>query len=133
MFHRLKLVIAASIAVASFATSVSAVETPRVRAYSVKVNYSDLDLTSREGAREMLDRLERAAIKVCGGKGHFYPMYRTYTGRATRFFKECREDALSRAVAAVDSRELWYAFGQQRPTPTASRRAVRQVRSSQVH
>jgi UrcA family protein len=113
MFHRLKLAVVAGIATTAFGMSMSAMsaETPRVRAYSVKVNYSDLDLTKEEDARQMLDRLERAASTVCGGNERFYGAHKSFTGRAARFFEECRDEALSRAVATVDSQELWLAFG----------------------
>jgi UrcA family protein len=111
MFQRLKLAVVAGIAMTAFTMSAMAAETPRVRAYSVKVNYSDLDLTKEEDAREMLGRLERAASIVCGGNDRFSVAYKSPTGRSARFFEECREDALSRAVATVDSRELWVAFG----------------------
>jgi UrcA family protein len=111
MFHRVKLAVVAGIAMTAFTMSAMSAETPRVRAYSVKVNYSDLDLTKADDAREMLGRLERAASTVCGGNERFYPTYKSLTGRPARFFEECREDALSRAVATVDARELWAAFG----------------------
>ena len=114
MFRRITLAAIASIAMTAFTFSALAAETGRVRAYSIKVRFSDLDLTKKEDAREMLGRLERAASTVCGGKERFYySPHTTYTGRSSKLFEECREDALSRAIAKVDARELWHAFGAQ--------------------
>lgn len=110
MFHRARLAIAAAIAMSAFTASATAAEMPDVRAYSTKVSYSDLDLTKEADARQMLERLERASFKVCGGNERFYPAYKTQTGRMARFFQECRDDALARAVATVDAQELWEAF-----------------------
>ncbi len=114
MFQGIKLaVVAGIIAMTSFTMSASAAQTTRVRAYSVKVNYSDLDLASDSDARELLGRLDRAAFEACGGNERFYPAYKTRVGRAAELFQECREDALSRAVATVDAQKLWHAFGVQ--------------------
>jgi len=111
MFHRVKVAVAAGIAMAAFSVSAMSAQTAVVRAYSVKVNYSDLDLTREGDARKLLERLERAASAVCGSNGAFSSPYRTYSGRIARSIQLCREDALSRAVATVDSRQLWLAFG----------------------
>lgn len=114
MFQRTKLALVAGIAVAAFTVSAGAAEAPRgYRAYSVKVTYGDLDLTREDDARVMLDRLDRAAFSVCGGNERFYAEHKTRSGRVARAVRECREDALARAVATVDSQKLWYAFGSQ--------------------
>jgi UrcA family protein len=115
MFQRTKLALIASVATAAFSLSASAAEeAPRgYRAYSVKVSYGDLDLTTANDARVMLDRLDRAAFAVCGGNERFYAEYKTRSGRVAKAFRDCREDALARAVATVDSQKLWYAFGAQ--------------------
>jgi len=110
MFHRSRLAIVAGITMSAFAASAATAGAPEFRAYSVTVNYSDLDLTKDADARQMLDRLDRASFKACGGNEQFDPAHRTRTGRFAQFFQECRDDALARAVATVDSQKLWQVF-----------------------
>lgn len=63
---------------------------------SVAVTYSDLDLTSQEGASAMLGRLRHAAERVCGRPSEMGLRHR----RAAR---ACADAALRDAVAATEA------------------------------
>jgi UrcA family protein len=69
----------------------------------VQVSYHDLDLQKEADARVLLKRLERAAYRACGGNPKLYLSYRVIPDRTVEVFKECREEAVARAVAAVHS------------------------------
>ena len=59
-----------------------------------EVRFSDLNLNDEQDARVLLQRIERAAKKACGGHASFS----SYTGGLERSFYECRDDAVRRAV-----------------------------------
>jgi|GEM_PF-1263284 UrcA family protein len=58
------------------------------------VHYGDLNLNAEQDARIMLQRIERAAKKACGGHAAFS----SYTGALDPTFEECRVKAIQRAV-----------------------------------
>lgn len=58
------------------------------------VYYGDLNLNAEQDAKIMLQRIERAAKKACGGHATFS----SYTGWLDRTFEECRGKAIQRAV-----------------------------------
>jgi UrcA family protein len=61
----------------------------------IAVHYGDLDLKAEQDAKIMLQRIERAAKKACGG----HPDFSSYTGSLdSRTFEECRGRAIQRAV-----------------------------------
>lgn len=60
----------------------------------VVVHYGDLDIQSERDAKIMLQRIERAAKKACGGQ----PTFSTTTGGLDRTFEECRDKAIQRTV-----------------------------------
>lgn len=64
-----------------------------VRGRSV-VYYGDLDIETEQDAKVMLQRIERAAKKACGGQ----PTFSTYTGSLDHTFEECRSEAIQRIV-----------------------------------
>jgi UrcA family protein len=64
----------------------------------VRVEYRQAELRDEAGARKVFQRLKHAATEACQGGGALG------YGRA---FRECRRDALSRAVKAIDSPQLW--------------------------
>ena len=64
------------------------------------VGYSDLDLTTTQGARTLLERIEQASDEVCGGA-------RLATSFIERHeFNSCRVAAASRAVKRVHNQLL---------------------------
>jgi UrcA family protein len=64
-----------------------------IRGHSV-VYYGDLLLDTDQGAKIMLQRIERAAKKACGG----HPTFSSYTGALDRTFVECRDKAIQRTL-----------------------------------
>ena len=58
------------------------------------VYYGDLNLNAEQDAKIMLQRIERAAKKACGG----HPTFSSYTGALDRTYEECRGEAIQRAV-----------------------------------
>lgn len=58
------------------------------------VYYGDLNIEIEQDARIMLQRIERAAKKACGG----HPTFSTYTGGLDHTFEECRDTAIQRTV-----------------------------------
>jgi UrcA family protein len=68
----LKVLAAAALASAGLAAAANAqsdVQSPARPEARVAVSYADLNLASPAGAERMLDRIERAAEKACGGRG----------------------------------------------------------------
>jgi UrcA family protein len=64
-----------------------------IRGRSV-VHYGDLNIETEQDAKIMLQRIERAAKKACGGHATFS----TYTGSLDHTFEECRGEAIQRTV-----------------------------------
>jgi UrcA family protein len=64
-----------------------------IRGRSV-VHYDDLNIDTEQDAKSLLQRIERAARKACGG----HPTFSSYTGALDHTFEECRGDAVQRAV-----------------------------------
>jgi UrcA family protein len=58
------------------------------------VHYGDLNIETEQDAKIMLQRIERAAKKACGG----HPTFSSYTGGLDRTFEECRNEAIQRTV-----------------------------------
>jgi UrcA family protein len=58
------------------------------------VHYGDLHIETERDAKIMLERIERAAKRACGG----HPTFSTYTGGLDGTFKECRDEAIARTV-----------------------------------
>jgi len=64
-----------------------------IRGRSV-VYYGDLNIETEHDAKIMLQRIEQAAKKACGG----HPTFSTYTGGLDHTFEECRGEAIQRTV-----------------------------------
>jgi UrcA family protein len=58
------------------------------------VFYGDLKIDTDQDAKILLQRIERAAKKACGG----HPTFSTYTGSLDHTFEECRCEAIQRTV-----------------------------------
>jgi UrcA family protein len=110
MFNRYALALAATIAVAAGAEIADGAESSRVRVGSVTVAYGDLDLSSEADARVMLKRLEHAARRACGGNPQMHPAHSLMPRRVNQVYRECRAEAVARAVAHVNEPVLSVAF-----------------------
>ena len=88
------------------------------------VYYGDLNLNAEQDAKIMLQRIEQAAKKACGG----HPTFSSYTGRLDDTFDECRGEAIERTVKQLSAptvtriyseamrRESRYRWARQRQT-----------------
>jgi UrcA family protein len=63
------------------------------------VYYGDLNLNAEQDAKIMLERIEQAAKKACGG----HPTFSSYTGRLDYTFGECRSEAIARTVKQLSA------------------------------
>jgi UrcA family protein len=99
---RLGLVAAIGIIAAS-QSALGASRVERVEVGRVTVSYSDLDLSARGDARVMLTRLQHAAYKACGGDARMHPDYNLMWQHVDKAYQDCRNDAVSKAVVAVDA------------------------------
>lgn len=70
---------------------------------SERVSYADLDIDRPEDAQVLMSRIKNAAYRVCGGDPRRHMSYTLIPGRVEAAFKECREDAVAQAMAAVES------------------------------
>lgn len=70
---------------------------------SVRVTYTDLDLSQQADVQILLDRIEKAAYRACGGNPRRHPSYSVMPNHTEAVFKECREDAIARAVGVIDA------------------------------
>ena len=70
---------------------------------SVRVSYADLDLAQPADAEVLLGRIKHAAYRACGGDPRRHMSYTLIPARVEAAYKECREDAVARAMATVES------------------------------
>ena len=70
---------------------------------SVRVAYADLDLSQDADVRLLLGRIEKAAYRACGGNPRRHPSYSLMPNHTEAVFKNCREDAIARAVGVIDA------------------------------
>lgn len=70
---------------------------------TVRVPYADLDLTQQSHVQILLDRIEKAAYRACGGNPRRHPGYGLVPRRTEAVYKECREEAVARAVGEIDA------------------------------
>lgn len=68
-----------------------------------RVTYADLDLSRQADARILLDRIKKAAYRACGGDPRRHPAHTLMPRRTEMAFKDCREDAVARAIDSIDA------------------------------
>ena len=73
---------------------------------TVPVAYADLDLTRQADVQILLGRIEKAAYRACGGNPRRHSSYDMTPSYTAAVFKECREDAIARAIGAIDAPAL---------------------------
>ncbi len=103
--YRLLKISAAAIAVAAFAQSAAAqpASASSVVVKQVVVTYADLDLKNEAGTAALLDRIEHAADRACGGNPQFDANYQIAREFLTREYEQCRASAVSGAVAGISA------------------------------
>ena len=75
------------------------------------VHYGDLNLNAEQDAKIMLQRIERAAKKACGGHAAFS----SYTPTLDHTFEECRGKAIQRAVKQLGAPLVTRIYSEARP------------------
>ena len=111
LFTSACLAVFAATAVASAAAAQSSVANPPV--VSRTVHLGDIDLHTQAGAKEAARRIHVAADFVCGGDNTLW--------RQDSDFDACRNDAVDRALAALQAPMVSAALGRQTPTGLAAR------------
>jgi UrcA family protein len=92
----LTLTLGASVLVLAAAPAASVSAQP-VQRFSATVKYSDLNLSSRDGARAMYQRIKSTARKLCGNE----PDIGEIGGRDS--WRTCVNDAVDNAVAGLNA------------------------------
>ena len=104
MFRSVRFSLVAALGIVAASQSVfAASHVDGVEVGRVTVSYSDLDLNTAAGARLMLTRLQVAAYRACGGDPRLNPNYDLMGPGIERAYRECRGNAVSRAVTTVDA------------------------------
>jgi UrcA family protein len=75
------------------------------------VYYGDLNLALPQDAKIMLERIEQAATKACGG----HPTFSGYTGRLDSTFQDCRGEAVARTVEQLGAQLVTRLYSEARP------------------
>ena len=96
----LKIVGITLAAAALLATTAQAAPANTIRK-DVQVVYSDLDLSTDGGARELLGRIELASAQACGGSPYFYSTYNVAPSLASKEFNTCRAGAITTAMKSL--------------------------------
>ena len=96
----LKIVGITLAAAALLATTAQAAPANTIRK-DVQVAYSDLDLSTEGGARELLGRIEQASARACGGSPVFYSTYSVAPSLAIKDFNTCRAGAINTTIKSL--------------------------------
>jgi UrcA family protein len=104
------LTFAAAVMLTAFSFGAHADTTTIVRSRSV-VYYGDLHIETEQDAKIMLQRIERAAKKACGGQATFS----SYTGSLEHTFEECRTEAIQRTVKQLGAPMVSRVYSAARP------------------
>jgi UrcA family protein len=72
------------------------------------VYYGDLNIDSEEDAKILLQRIELAAKKACGGHATFGP----YIGSLSRTFEECRSETVQRTVKQLGAPVVMHIYSE---------------------
>lgn len=92
----------AMVLVASMAASVGATAAIKSTGDAVRVDISDLDVTTTDGRAMMEHRLKRAAKEVCGSQD----VKRAGSLANARANRACFNESLSQAINSVESRYM---------------------------
>ena len=74
------------------------------------VYYGDLNIETEQDAKIMLQRIDRAARKACGGHATFS----SYTGGVDHTFEECRSEAVHRTVKQLGASKVTHIYSEAR-------------------
>ncbi len=88
------------------AVTTAAVNNDKVQTESMRIEFSDLDLSREEGIKTLYQRLKSSANKVCGTKDVHVTGSRIAASKIKRQFKRCYAKALNGAVQTVNNKGL---------------------------
>ena len=80
----------------------------------IRVDLSDLDLQKPTDARLLVERLNDAAYRACGGDPRFHDRYQSRPQETVEAYRECRENAVERAVNQIGGTTLVQAYAESR-------------------
>jgi UrcA family protein len=83
------------------------------------VYYGDLNIETERDAKILLQRIERAAKKACGG----HPTFSAYTGSLDHTFEECLGEAIRRTVIQLAAPTLTRIYSEAKPRESWHRRS----------
>jgi UrcA family protein len=83
------------------------------------VYYGDLNIETEQDAKIMLQRIERAAKKACGG----HPTFSAYTGSLDFTFEECRSEAVQRTLKQLGAPTVTRVYAEARARESWRNRA----------
>ena len=109
----MKFAIALATSMLSFTTLDARAATPADDAYSITVQFADLDLTRQAGVAKLYDRLKGAARQVCQQQA-------SDQLEGKQSYPTCVKRALSTAVARIDRPALSDYFTQAGGKPAAA-------------
>ena len=89
-----------SLTLVAAAAHADAVRSPERTEGAVSVSYAEFDLSKPAGASALYDRLQKAAAQVCGLHNRTSGLT---GGASTSEKKACYQEALTRAIAELDS------------------------------
>lgn len=111
---KITITLAAALALAGAAVGPAAVA--HDNNVSVKVAYSDLNLSNPRDSAVLLHRLSQAAMSACGVSDFSLPDYRWSVARS-----DCYRDSMDRAVAALNAPMVTHLYDQRGELADASR------------
>ena len=120
--------ISCAFGVLALATCAGNAANPGITTTQIVVSYDDLDLSHAAGAQTLMSRLRTASKQVCGGMPTLADL--TMMSR----YNVCYNDAMSGAVAQVNSPLVTQLYAQLEPKPAiASQETAEQTAAEEHH
>ncbi len=88
------------------ALTTAAIGKDKTEVKSMKITFSDLDLSREEGIETLYQRLKSGASKVCGTKNTHVTGSRVESSKTKNGFKRCYAKALNSAVQSINNTRL---------------------------
>jgi len=103
--------IATIMAALSFGAHADTLSASNISSGRIAVYYGDLNIDTEHDAKIMLERIEQAAKRACGGHATFG----TYIGSLERTFEECRSETVQRTVKQLRAPTLMRIYSKATP------------------
>jgi UrcA family protein len=102
---------AATILALSFSAHADTSSPSNISSGRIPVYYGDLNIDTEHDAKIMLERIEQAAKRACGGHATFG----AYIGSLERTFAECRRETVQRTVKELGAPSVTRIYSKARP------------------